>query len=77
MFIGILLIIVGLILLLQNLGLITAALFATFWPIFVLAIGIKMIVKHGHHGWKCEKCSGKEGGQCGMCKGCCGHSHGN
>jgi len=54
MIFGIIVIIVGLIFLMQNLGYITAGIWSIIWPLLIIAVGLKMIVKRkGGHCWWC------------------------
>jgi hypothetical protein len=64
MIIGIVIIIFGVLLLLQNLGFITYNIWGLFWPLVLIAIGLKFTMKKGgHHHWDCDWCCGHKGGE--------------
>ena len=46
MFIGLLLLILGLLMLLDKMGYIHGSMFDYFWPLALMALGISMIFKH-------------------------------
>ena len=48
MFLGVLILLLGVLLLLQQLDIIRGGVWEYFWPAAVIAIGISMIVKHRH-----------------------------
>ena len=52
MFAGIVLIIVGIIFLLRNLGILTGDVWGTFWPLIVIALGLSLLTKRGRTQWK-------------------------
>ena len=47
MWFGIVLIVVGVVFLLQNLGFVTGAVWNIIWPVFIILIGISMVIKNG------------------------------
>ena len=48
MFLGVLILLLGVLLLLQKLDIISGGVWEFFWPAAVIAIGISMIVKNRH-----------------------------
>ncbi len=46
MFLGILILLMGVLMLLSQLGLITGSFWKWFWPVVIIAIGISMLSKH-------------------------------
>jgi len=48
MFVGVLILLLGVLLLLQQLDIIRGGVWEYFWPAAVIAIGISMIVRHRH-----------------------------
>lgn len=54
---GVLILIIGLFFLLKNLGLITVALWNILWPLLVIAIGLKMMLKKKHSHWSDYCCN--------------------
>lgn len=70
--VGILLVVVGFVLLLKNLGYITVAVWDIVWPVAVILIGISLFSRHRRymHGMWGTWCKGKckeEGGHCETC----------
>jgi predicted membrane protein len=60
MIIGIVIIIFGVLLLLQNLGFITYNIWGLFWPLVLIVIGLKIATKKGgRHNW-CYFCKQEE-----------------
>ncbi len=58
MFFGIIVIVVGAALLLQNLGILSGDLWSILWPLIVIAIGFGIMSRrHGHCGWWCWHCN--------------------
>jgi hypothetical protein len=55
MLIGVVLVIFGVLFLLQNLGYFTYDIWNLFWPLILIAIGLKVAIKGGHHDhhWCC------------------------
>ncbi|MEK9156425.1 MAG: DUF5668 domain-containing protein [Patescibacteria group bacterium] len=47
MWFGLILVVVGVVLLLQNLGIITAQARGIIWPLIIIAIGISILLKRG------------------------------
>ena len=45
MFIGILLLLLGVLMLLQQMGIITGSVWEYFWPVIVVAVGVYLILK--------------------------------
>ena len=46
---GIVLIIFGTLLLLQNLGIVSSGIWGMFWPVLIISIGIKFLTKKKYH----------------------------
>ena len=78
MFLAIVIILLGVFLLLNAMGIIVGNFWGYFWAIVLIAVGVSMLIKRG----KCPMCG------CMMCKGmmhgkmsghmdgkCCGHNH--
>lgn len=64
MFWGIILIVIGLVALMKNLGFITASTWEVLWPILVIALGLSFVSKRrcskGHLPWcSCNDCTSK------------------
>jgi hypothetical protein len=54
MIIGGIIVVMGVLLLLQNVGIITYNFWSLFWPVVLIIIGIKIAMrKGGHHPWHC------------------------
>lgn len=53
MIFGLIVLIIGILLLLQTLGLITYDVWSIFWPMIVILIGLKIMAKKGKHHWGC------------------------
>jgi cytochrome c oxidase subunit IV len=53
MLIGIVLVVFGILFLLQNLGYITYDFGGMFWPLVLIAIGLKISMKRGKNHWCC------------------------
>lgn len=52
MIFGIIIIVVGVVFLLQNLGYITGSIWGIIWPLLIMAVGLKMVIKRkGGHYW--------------------------
>ena len=49
---GVLVLIIGIILLLQNLGLVAGAAWGIIWPILIILVGLGLINKRKHGHWK-------------------------
>lgn len=65
MFWGSILIVIGLVALLKNLGFITAGTWEVIWPVLVIALGLSFITKRrggSHLPWcSCVNCENKQG----------------
>lgn len=51
MLFGIIILVIGVIFLLQNLGLFTASIWAIFWPVLLIVIGLAVIFRRKHCWW--------------------------
>jgi len=61
MFLGLLILILGIVFLLQTLGVWTTNIGDIIWPIVLIIFGISMLVKKGCHSSKCNNtCNNKE-----------------
>jgi hypothetical protein len=79
MFFAIILIAVGIVILLNTLGLLNGSFWGFFWAAFFIALGVKVMMRKG----KCPMCGWHNfGGKMHnkmhdkMDEGCCGHNHG-
>ncbi|MFA5368898.1 MAG: DUF5668 domain-containing protein [Candidatus Paceibacterota bacterium] len=54
MFIGFAIILIGVIFLLQNLGLISANVWQVIWPVLIILLGLSIISKNSCQAWKWE-----------------------
>lgn len=55
MFIGLIVIIIGIVFLLQNLGYISEGAWSIIWPAILIVIGLGIILKRGGHGFFWEE----------------------
>ena len=46
MIFGVVVVVIGVLLLLQNLGLITGAMWSFVWPCLIIAVGVNIMMKH-------------------------------
>jgi len=53
MLIGIVFVVFGILFLLQSLGYITYDFWGIFWPVVLIAIGLKIAMKRGKYHWCC------------------------
>lgn len=60
MFFGALLVILGAIFLLQNLGLLPEESWSVVWPVFIIALGISVLAKKDNGWCWCGKCDSKK-----------------
>ncbi len=56
MSVGLIVLLIGLVFLLKNLGVITRGFWTIFWPIIIILIGIDMLVGKRWHRWRGWSC---------------------
>jgi len=69
MLFGSIILVIGIALLLQAMGILTGSIWSYFWAILFIVIGLKMVMGKGHHGKCICGLFGHKGDEC------CGHGH--